>query len=34
MITDLFLEESITKFSGKLSTGTDPAINFDLVKCI
>ena len=21
-------------FSGKLSTGPDPAINFDLVKCI
>ena len=30
-MTDLFLEEGITHFSGKLSTGINPAVNFDLV---
>ena len=32
----IFLEEGIifTFFSGNLSTGTDLAVNFDLVKCI
>ena len=34
IITDIFLEEGILHFSGKLSTGTDPAINFDLIKWI
>ena len=35
LVTDIFLEEGITQFfSGNLSTGTDLAINFDLVKCI
>ena len=34
-MTDIFLEEGIIHFfSGKLSTGIDLAINFDLVKCI
>ena len=33
IITDIFLEEGIYIFSGKLKTGTDPAISFDL-KCI
>ena len=33
LVTDIFLE-GITHFSGNLSTGTDLAINFDLVKCI
>ena len=32
---DIFLEERIMHFfSGKLSTQTDLAINFDFVKCI
>ena len=30
----MFLEEGIIHFSGKLSTGIDPAINLGLVKCI
>ena len=30
----LFLEGGIIHFSGNLGTGTDLAINFDLVKCI
>ena len=34
IITDLFLEKGLIHFSGKLSTGTDPAINFGLAKCI
>ena len=34
LVTDIFLEERIIHFSGNLSTGTDLAINFDLVKCI
>ena len=34
IITDIFLEEGILHFSGKLSAGTDPAINFDLIKWI
>ena len=34
IVTDLFLKEGIIHFSGKLSTGTDPAIYFDLVKSI
>ena len=34
IITDLFLEEGIIHFSGKLSTETDPAIKFGLVNCI
>ena len=34
IITDLFLEEGIIHFSGKLSTETDPTINFGLVNCI
>ena len=32
LVTDIFLEEGIINFSGNLSTGTDPAIQFDLVK--
>ena len=34
LVTDIFLEEGIIHFFGNLSTGTDLAINFDLVKCI
>ena len=35
LVTDIFLEEGIIHFfSGNLSTGTDLAISFDLVKCI
>ena len=34
LVTDIFLEEGIILFFGKLTTGTDLAINFDLVKCI
>ena len=35
LVTDIFLEEGkIHFFSATLSTGTDLAINFDLVKCI
>ena len=34
VVTDIFLEEKIIYFSGDLRTGTDLAINFDLVKCI
>ena len=35
LVTDILLEEGIILFfSGNLSTGTDLAINFDLVKCI
>ena len=34
LVTDKFLEEGIIHFSGNISTGTNPAINFDLVKCI
>ena len=30
----IFLEEGIIHFYGNLSTGTDLAVNFDLVKCI
>ena len=30
ILTDLYLE--VTDFSGKLSTGINPVINFDLVK--
>ena len=33
LVTDIFLEERII-FSGNLSTGTDLAIDFDLLKCI
>ena len=28
------MEERIVQFSGNLSTGINPVINFDLVKCI
>ena len=31
---DIITDEETTHFSGKLSTGTDAAINFDFVKCI
>ena len=34
LVTDMFLEEGKYIFSGTLSTGTDLAINFDLVKRI
>ena len=34
LVTDIFLEEGTIHFSGNLSTGTDLAINFDLVKYI
>ena len=34
LVTDIFLEKGIIIFSGNLSTGTDFAINLDLVKCI
>ena len=34
MVIDIFLEEGIIHFSGNFSTGTDLAINFDLIKCI
>ena len=34
LVTNIFLEEGIILLSGNLSTGTDLAINFDLVKCI
>ena len=34
IITDIFFEEKIRNLPGKLSTGNDPAINFDLMKCI
>ena len=34
LVTDIFLEEEIMHFFGTFSTGTDLAINFDLVKCI
>ena len=34
LVTDIFLEEGIIHFLGNLSSGTDLAINFDLVKCI
>ena len=35
LVTDIFLEERIIHFfSGNLSTGTDLAINFVLVKCV
>ena len=30
----VFLEEGIIHFYGNLITGTDLAVNFDLVKCI
>ena len=33
LITDIFLEGTIHFFSDNLITGTDLAINFDLVKC-
>ena len=33
LITDIFPEEEYI-FSGNLSTGTDLAIDFDLVKCV
>ena len=33
LVTDIFLEKGII-FSGNLSTGTDFAINLDLMKCI
>ena len=32
IITDLFLEKGLIHFSGKLSTGTDPTINFRFSK--
>ena len=32
LVTDIILEKRITYF-GNLTTGTDLAINFDLVKC-
>ena len=34
MITDIFLEEGAVHFSGTSVTGNDPAISFELVKCI
>ena len=34
IITDIFLEDGVIHFSGKLSSGTDLTINFHLVKCI
>ena len=34
LVTDIFLKEGIIHFFGNLSSGTDLAINFDLVKCI
>ena len=34
LVTDILLEVGIIIFPGNLSTGTDLAINFDLVKCI
>ena len=35
LVTDILLEQGIIPFfSGNLSTETDLAINFDLVKCI
>ena len=33
LVTDILLEEGIIHFSDNVSTGTDLAINFDLVKC-
>ena len=33
LVTDIFLRGNNTFFSDNLSTGTDLAINFDLVKC-
>ena len=34
LVTDIFLEKGIIHFPSNLSTGTDLAIDFDLVKCI
>ena len=34
LVANIFLEEGIYFFFGNLSTGTDLAINFDLVKCV
>ena len=34
MVIGIFLEEGIIHFPGNFSTGTDLAINSDLVKCI
>ena len=33
LVTDIFPEKGIINFSGNVSTGTDVATNFDLVKC-
>ena len=33
LVTDIFPEKGIINFSGNVSTGTDLATNFDLVKC-
>ena len=32
--TDTYLKEGLTDFSGTLRSEIDPAINFDIVKCI